>query len=157
MSAEKKQPERYREIRNRRLRRDYFVEDTLEAGIVLTGTEVKSIRQGQAQINEAFVRIERGQAVLYHAHVSGYTFGNINNHEPYRPRLLLFHKRELRKLQNQTRSGGRALIPARIYFRKGLIKVEVALCRGKKLYDKREDLKKRAALREAESRVRFRP
>lgn len=149
MSAQKKkQPERFKEIRNAKARREYFVEETLEAGIVLTGTEVKSIRDGQAQINEAFVRIDQGKPTLYHAHIAEYSHGTDNNHNPYRPRRLLLKQKEIDNWAMQVKSGGRTMIPLRIYFKKALVKVEVALVQGKKNYDKREDLKKAAAKRE---------
>ena len=156
MSTKKPASHRFKEIRNSRISRNFFVDETFETGIVLTGTEVKSIRLGNAQISEAFARIEKGEVMLYHAHVSEYFFGTHNNHDPYRPRKLLLHRRQIRKLEMATQGGGRALIPKRIYFRKGLIKVELALSTGKKLYDKREDLKKRTALREAEKEMKYR-
>lgn len=148
--SRKPKKDRLSEVRNARLHRDYFVDETLEAGIALRGTEVKSIRQGLAQINEAFVRIDKEVPILYHAHIAEYAFGTSSNHNPYRPRKLLLHKREIRKWQQAIQSGGRTLIPARLYFRKGLVKLEVALCRGKKQYDKREDLKKKVDQRETE-------
>ncbi|MEX0332668.1 MAG: SsrA-binding protein SmpB [Puniceicoccaceae bacterium] len=141
-------------MRNSRARRDFFIDETLEAGIVLKGTEVKSIRQGMAQINESFVRIDKGTPILYHAHVAEYAFGTTSNHNPYRPRKLLLNKREIRKWEQAVQSGGRAIIPLRIYFTKGLGKVEVALCRGKKQYDKREDLKKAVDIRETQRTVK---
>ncbi len=147
----KKEKERFREIRNARAHKDFFIDETYEAGIVLTGTEVKSIRLGQAQINDAFVRVDGDTPILYHAHIAEYSFGGFANHNPYRPRKLLLHKREFRKLKQELQSGGgRTIIPLRIYFKKALVKVEIGLARGKKLYDKREDLKKDVALREAE-------
>ena len=133
---------RITEIRNRKANHEYFVGETFEAGIVLTGTEIKSLRAGKAQINDAFVRVDNGEAVMYH-------FGNINNHNPARPRKLLLHKKEILKLKAATDSGGTAIIPLKIYFKKALAKVLIALCTGKKLYDKREDIKKREAMREA--------
>ncbi len=154
MAAKKIDSERYREIRNAKVRRDFFIEDSLEAGIVLTGTEVKSIRSGRAQISDAFIRIDKGEAFLYHAHIEEYLFGNLNNHIPYRPRKLILHKKEIQKLEVALQGGSRTLIPLRLYFKKGLIKVQIALCKGKKLYDKREDLKKKAILRDTERTMR---
>ncbi len=154
MAAKKIDSKRYREIRNAKARRDFFVEDSLEVGIVLTGTEVKSIRSGRAQISDAFIRIDKGEAFLYHAHIEEYLFGNLNNHIPYRPRKLILHKKEIQKLEVALQGGGRTLIPLRLYFKKGLIKVQIALCKGKKLYDKREDLKKKAILRDTERTMR---
>jgi SsrA-binding protein len=148
MSAAKAKVPRQREIRNASIQRDYFIDETFEAGIVLTGTEVKSIREGRAQINEAFVRLDRGVPILFHAHIAEYSFGSFANHKPYRPRQLLLHKRQILSLTHEMQSGGRALIPARIYFKQALVKVEIALCRGKKQYDKREDLRKKDTERE---------
>ena len=124
--------------------RDYSIEDRFEAGIVLTGTEVKSIRNGRAQLNDSFARVEKGEIFLHHLHISEYDFGNINNHKPYRPRKLLLNRREIRKIEVEISAGGLALIPLRMYFKEGLVKVEVALAKGKKTYDKREDLRKKA-------------
>ncbi len=141
-------------MRNSRAKRDFFIDETLEAGIVLLGTEVKSIRLGLAQINEAFVRIDRGVPILYHAHIAEYAFGTSSNHNPVKPRKLLLNSREIRKWEQAMQSGGRAIIPLRMYFKNGLIKVEIALCRGKKQYDKREDLKKEVDLRESQRTVK---
>lgn len=146
--------ERYKEVRNARARRDYFIEESLEAGIVLSGTEVKSIRQGTVQINDAFVRIDRGTPILYHAHIAAYAFGTSANHNPYRPRKLLLNRREIRKWEQVIQSGGRTIIPLRLYFKKGLVKVEVALCRAKQQFDKREDMKKAVDLREVQRTVK---
>lgn len=151
MSKGKKGNERPREVRNAKVHRNYFIGETYEAGLKLTGTEVKSVRAGRAQINESFARIEKGdKPTLYHAHIDEYKFGNENNHNPTRPRLLLLHKKEILKIRLALEAGGQALIPTRLYFKGGLIKIELALCTGKKLYDKREDLKKKEALREAQ-------
>ena len=145
----KSKDNRITEIRNRKANHEYFVGANFEAGIVLTGTEIKSLRAGKAQINDAFVRVDNGEAVMYQSHISEYDFGNINNHNPTRPRKLLLHKKEILKLKAATDSGGTAIIPLKIYFKKALAKVLIALCTGKKLYDKREDIKKREAMREA--------
>lgn len=139
-----------KEIRNAKAFHKYDVGEKFEAGISLLGTEVKSIRQGKAQISEAFVRIEKGNAILYHAHIQEYDFGNLNNHNPLRPRQLLLHRRELNKLKVAIENEGKTIVPLRIFFRNGLIKIELAICKGKKLYDKREDLKKRTAQMEAQ-------
>lgn len=154
MVEKKKDSERFREVRNAKVRRDYFVEDSYEAGIVLTGTEVKSIRMGWAQISDAFVRIDKGQVFLYHAHIEEYLYGNLNNHIPYRPRKLILHKKEIHKLEVALQSGGKSIIPLRLYFKKALVKVQIALCMGKKLFDKREDLKKKTVQRETERAIR---
>lgn len=141
-------------MRNSRARRDFFIDETLEAGVVLTGTEVKSIRQGMVQINEAFIRIDKGAPILYHAHIAEYAFGTSSNHNPYRPRKLLLNSREIRKWEQSIQSGGRTIVPLRMYFKNGLVKVEIALCRGKKQFDKREDLKKEVDLRESQRMVK---
>ncbi|MEM8550679.1 MAG: SsrA-binding protein SmpB [Verrucomicrobiota bacterium] len=147
----KKEPERFREVRNSKAGRNFFIGETFEAGIKLTGTEVKSIRAGKAQINDAFVRIDSGDVpTLYHAHILEYAFGNRENHNPTRPRVLLLHKKEIDKIKHEMEAGGQALIPLKLYFKCGLVKVAIALCKGKKLFDKREDMKKKDEMREAE-------
>lgn len=144
MAAKKDSSARQKEIRNSKVFRDYFVEDRLEAGIVLTGTEVKSIRAGRAQINDAYGRIDKNSLFLYHMHISEYEFGNVFNHNPYRPRKLLLHRKELQRIEMAVNAGGAVIVPIRVYFKQGLVKVEIGICKGKKLYDKREDLKKKA-------------
>lgn len=150
MCAKKQSNSEPQEIRNKKLHHKYQVEDTFEAGIVLKGTEVKAIRAGDARIAEAFCRVEGDAVVLHNAHIAEYRFGNIHNHLPARSRKLLLHKREIHRLRGHLEAGGKALIPVSMYFKHGLVKVKIALCTGKKLYDKREDMKKRVALREAE-------
>lgn len=140
---------RFREVRNVKARRDYFIEETLEAGVVLQGTEIKSIRAGKVQLNDAFVRVERGIPILYHCHIDEYSHGNRHNHNPLRPRRLLLHSREINRFRAAVEQNGRSIVPLRIYFKNGLAKVEIALAKGKKLYDKREDLKRRTELLEA--------
>ena len=146
----KKKGDARKEILNKKLHFKYKVEEKLEAGIVLQGTEVKAIREGNAQINEAFCKVTGDDIILQNAHISEYTHGNYNNHAPARPRKLLLHRKEINRIRGQLEAGGKTLVPARLYFRKGLIKLEVALCTGKKLYDKRQDMKKRVEMREAE-------
>jgi SsrA-binding protein len=148
--AKAKQNERNKEIRNARVHHDYLVADTYEAGIVLRGTEVKSVRMGKAQIADSFARIEKGEVFLFNAHISEYAFGNLNNHNPLRPRKLLLNKREIHKIMGAIESGGKTLIPTRMYIKHGLVKVEIGICTGKKLHDKRETLKRKIDLREAE-------
>lgn len=148
MSAQKKDAGRYNEIRNSKALRDYFVDERFEAGIQLRGTEVKSIRAGRAQINDAFGRYEKGEVWLHNAHIEQYAFGNINNHDAKRTRKLLLHKHDIRKIAQALESGGRALVPLRMYFKDALVKVEVALGTGKKLFDKRETLKKKVEMRD---------
>ncbi|MFT3782071.1 MAG: SsrA-binding protein SmpB [Nibricoccus sp.] len=156
MSAQKKDPARYTEIRNSKALRDYFVEEKFEAGIALKGTEVKSIRGGRAQINDAFGRFDKGELWLLNAHIEEYAFGNIYNHDSRRTRKLLLHKHQIRKIAQALQVGGRALVPLRMYFKDALVKVEVALCSGKKLFDKRDDLKKKVIDREIDKAMKYR-
>ncbi|MCR4605010.1 MAG: SsrA-binding protein SmpB [Eubacterium sp.] len=136
---------------NKKARHDYFIEETYECGIELVGTEVKSIRQGHCSLGEAFVRIDKNNEVmLYGMHVSPYERGNIFNRDPLRPRKLLMHKSEIRKLIGKIKEKGYTLVPLEVYFKGSLIKVEIALAKGKKLYDKREDIKKKDMKRSAE-------
>ncbi len=156
MAARAKDTRRFTEIRNAKARRDYFVEATFEAGIALKGTEVKSIRAGRAQINDAFGRIKKGEIWLMNAHIDEYRFGNFANHEPRRSRKLLLKKSEIRKIDQALNQAGKSLIPLRIYMKEALVKVEVGLCIGKKLYDKRDDLKKRVVDREIDRVIKSR-
>lgn len=136
------------DIRNSKVHRDYLVEDTFEAGIMLTGTEVKSIRAGKAQISDGFCRFNKGEFYIYALHIDEYAFGNFNNHIPRRERKLLLKKSELKKIARALEAGGKSAIPTKMYFKEALIKVEVGICSGKKLFDKREDLKKKAQMRD---------
>jgi SsrA-binding protein len=147
MASKKKSKGRDNEIRNAKAFRDYTVTETLEAGIMLTGTEVKSIRQGKAQINDSFARVEREEMFLYNAHIDEYSHGNLNNHLPTRTRKLLLHKKEIQRWRAAVEAGGSSIILLRLYFKEALVKAEIALCKGKKLYDKREDLKKKTQMR----------
>jgi SsrA-binding protein len=156
MSAQKKDSARYTEIRNSKALRDYFVEEKFEAGIALKGTEVKSIRAGKAQINDAFGRFEKGELWLHNAHIEEYAFGNIYNHDVRRTRKLLLHRHQVRKIGQALKIGGRALVPLRMYFKEALVKVEVALCSGKKLYDKRDDLKRKVEERDIDKAMKDR-
>ena len=135
---------------NKKAYHDYFVEDTYEAGIELVGTEVKSLRMGKCSIKEAFVRIRDGEVLVYGMNISPYEKGNIFNRDPLRIRKLLLHKNEIRKLNAQVTQQGYTLIPLKVYFKGSLCKVEVGLCKGKKLYDKRDDIAKKDQRREAE-------
>jgi SsrA-binding protein len=139
---------------NRRVRRDYAIDETYEAGMVLVGTEVKALRQGKANLKDSYARIQNDEIFLVDTHISPYSHGNQFNHDPDRPRKLLMHKREIRKLYGKTRERGFTLIPLRMYFKDGKVKVEIGLGKGKKLYDKREDLKRRAMEREMERSFR---
>ncbi len=138
---------------NRKARRDFHVLEKLEAGMELRGTEVKSIRAGKVSLDEAFARIEDGQVFLYGMHVQPYEHGNVHNHDPVRPRRMLLHSREIHRLLGQTTAKGNTLVPLRLYLRRGVVKVELGLCRGKQRADKREDLKRRTADREAERAI----
>ena len=157
MAAQKKSSERFTEIRNSKALRDYSIDERFEAGIQLRGTEVKSIRAGKAQINDAFARVEKGEVWLYNAHIEQYAFGNINNHDAKRIRKLLLHRRHIDKIRLALDAGGRALVPLRMYFKGALVKVEVGLATGKKLFDRRDDLKKRAEMREVDQAMKQRP
>jgi len=156
MSAQKKDPARYTEIRNAKALRDYLVEEKFEAGIALKGTEVKSIRGGRAQINDAFGKFERGELWIYNAYIEEYSFGNLNNHDSRRTRKLLLHRHQIRKIAQAMQVGGRALIPLRMYFKDALVKIEVAIAVGKKTFDKRDDLKKKVVQREVDKALKSR-
>jgi SsrA-binding protein len=138
------------EIRNRKARHDYHILDTFEAGIVLQGTEVKSLREGRADLKDSHARIENGEVILYHVHISPYEKGSYSNHNPVRPRKLLLHRKEIRKLRVRVEERGFSLVPLRIYFKNGRAKIELALVRGKRQYDKRDDIAKRDADRDME-------
>ncbi len=137
-------------IQNKKARHDYFIEETYETGIALQGTEVKSLRMGKANLKDSYVRIEEEEAFLHNTHISQYPWGHQFNHEPERVRKLLLHKRELRRLTGKTQERGYTLVPLKFYLKKGKIKLEIGLAKGKTLYDKRETLKKRSADREME-------
>src|SRR5690554_498059 len=150
MPADTARPDIQVVARNRRARHEYEVLEKYEAGIVLTGTEVKSLRAGKANLQDAFARFDRGELWLHNLHISPYEQGNRFNHDPLRPRKLLLQKRELRNLVGQVEQKGLTLIPLDIYFTRGIAKVTLALARGKQLHDKREDLRRRSAEREME-------
>lgn len=136
---------------NRKAFHDYAIQEKLEAGIVLKGTEVKSLREGRVNLRDSYASVDHGQVVLHHCHISPYSHGNIMNHDPLRPRKLLLHRREISKLLGKTQQKGLTLIPLRIYFSsRGQAKVEIALAKGKKQYDRREAIKAREAGREVE-------
>lgn len=140
-----------KQVRNAKAYHNYFVGESFEAGIKLTGTEVKSLRAGKGQISEAFVRIDSDNVpTLYNAHIDEYSHGTDANHNPTRPRKLLLKAKEIRNIRQEMEAGGQALIPTRLYFKEALVKVEVALCKTKKLFDKRDDLKKKVQERETE-------
>ena len=141
---------------NKKARHDYFVEDSFEAGIVLHGTEVKSLRQGHCSIKEAFIDIDNGEAFIHQMHISPYEKGNIFNKDPLRPKKLLMHKSEIRKLVGKIAEQGYTLVPVEVYFKGSLVKVQIALAKGKKLYDKRQDIAKKDMRREAERDFKIR-
>jgi SsrA-binding protein len=141
---------------NRRARHDYFIEDTFEAGIVLTGTEVKSLRRGRASLAEAYVSVERREAWLENAHIPEYGEGAWTNHAPRRKRKLLLHEHEIDVLAEGSREKGSTIVPLRLYFVKGKAKVEIGLAKGKKLYDKRETLREKEDAREAQRAMSLR-
>ena len=135
---------------NKKARFDYFIEDTYEAGIVLHGTEVKSLRMGKGSIKESFVRIENGEVFIYGLHISPYENGNIFNKDPLRVRKLMMHKYEINKLNGKLAEKGYTIVPLQVYFKDSLVKIEIGLGKGKKLYDKRQDIAKKDQRREAE-------
>lgn len=135
---------------NKKAYHDYFVDQTYECGIELAGTEVKSLRLGQCSIKEAWCQIKNGQVYIYGMHINPYEKGNIFNRDALRDRKLLLHRAEINKIAGKMQEPGIALIPLKVYFKRSLVKVEIGLCRGKKLYDKRDDMKKKAIRRDLE-------
>lgn len=135
---------------NKKAYHDYFIEDTCEAGIALHGTEVKSLRMGKCSIKEAFIRVEKGEVFVYGMHISPYEKGNLFNRDPLRVKKLLMHRYEINKMSGKITEKGYTLVPLRVYLKGSLVKVEVGLARGKKLYDKRADIAKKDMRREAE-------
>ncbi|MBS5431007.1 SsrA-binding protein SmpB [Merdimonas faecis] len=135
---------------NKKAYHDYFILETYEAGIALHGTEVKSLRMGKCSIKEAFIRVENEEVYVYGMHISPYEKGNIFNKDPLRVRKLLLHKSEIRKLLGKTKEKGMTLVPLKVYFKDSLVKVEIGLAKGKKLYDKRQDIAKKDQQREAQ-------
>lgn len=135
---------------NKKAYHDYFIEETYEAGIALHGTEVKSLRMGKCSVKESFIRIENEEVYIYGMHISPYEKGNIFNKDPLRVKKLLLHKSEIRKLRGKIAEKGYTLVPLKVYFKNSLVKVEIGLARGKKLYDKRQDIAKKDQRREAE-------
>ena len=135
---------------NKKAHFEYFLEELFEAGLSLSGTEVKSLRQGKCSLKESFVRIEKGEAFLYNMHISPYEQGNIFNKDPLRTRKMLLHKSEIRRLIGKVKTDGYTIVPVKIYFKGNYAKVQIALAKGKKLYDKRQDIAKKDQRREAE-------
>ncbi len=142
---------------NRKAYHDYFIEEKFEAGIVLTGTEVKSLRDGRANLQDSYASVNDGEVFLHHCHISPYSHGNLMNHDPLRERKLLLHKKEINKLLGKTQQKGLTLVPLRIYFsERGKVKVEIGLAKGKKQHDRRESIKAREAGREVERAIKER-
>ena len=141
---------------NKKAYHDYFILDTYEAGISLVGTEVKSLRMGKCSIKEAFIRIENGEVFIYGMNISPYEKGNLFNKDPLRVRKLLLHRSEIQKILGKTKEKGMAVVPLKVYFHGGLVKVEVGLAKGKKLCDKRDDIAKKDQKREAEREFKVR-
>jgi SsrA-binding protein len=139
---------------NKKANFDYFIEETYETGIVLKGTEIKSIRAGRVNIRDSFAKIDNGEVFLHNMHISPYEQGNIHNHDPLRTRKLLMHRKEINKLIGLTKEKGYSLIPVKLYLKNGFAKVLLGLGKGKKKYDKREDLKRKAAKREVDRAFR---
>ncbi len=139
---------------NRKAHHLFFIEETYEAGIVLVGTEVKSLRDKRVDLSDSFARLENEEMILYNAHISPYTHGNLSNHDPLRKRKLLLKKREIWKIFGKVQQKGLTIIPLKLYFKKGLAKVELAIARGKKLYDKRATAAKKTAEREIERTIK---
>lgn len=141
---------------NRKAYHDYHIEDTLEAGIALLGTEVKSLREGRANLRDSYVNIKGGEAYLLNCHISPYSHGNIMNHEPLRTRKLLLHRKEIDRLRGKIEAKGYTLIPLKLYFKNSFAKVEIGLARGKKIFEKRDTIKEREARREIEKATKTR-
>lgn len=139
---------------NKKAYQDYFIEEKYEAGISLAGTEVKSLRMGRCSIKEAFIRIEHDEVFVYNMHISPYEKGNIFNKDPLRVRKLLLHRQEIRKIQGHITQKGYTIVPLSVYFSGSLVKVEIGLAKGKKLYDKRQDIAKKDQRREAERKFK---
>lgn len=141
---------------NKKAYHEYFIDETFQAGIELVGTEVKSLRQGKCNLKDSFIRIENGEAFVLNMHISPYEQGNIFNKDPLRRRKLLLHKKEISKLSDAVSKDGFTIVPTKIYFSKSLVKIDVAIARGKKLYDKRETMAKKHMAREAEKEFKIR-
>ena len=141
---------------NKKAYHDYFIDETYEAGISLAGTEVKSLRMGKCSIKESYIQIKDGEIYIYGMHISPYEKGNIFNRDPLRTRKLLMHKQEIRKLEGKASEKGYTIVPLKVYFKDSLIKVEIGLARGKKLYDKRQDIAQKDAKREAQREFKIR-
>ncbi len=142
--------------KNRKARHEYQILDTMETGIVLTGTEVKALRDGKANLKDSYANVKSGELFLYNAHISPYSHGNIHNHEPVRERKLLLHKKQIKKLIGKVQEKGLTLVPLELYFKNGKVKVNLALARGKKFYDKRHSIAKRDSDRDLKRQLKER-
>lgn len=140
--------------KNRKAFHDYFIQETFEAGLSLVGTEVKSLREGKVNLKDSYILIKNGEAFLLNCHISPYSHGNIQNHDPLRTRKLLLHKKEIGKLWEKTSQQGLTIIPLKIYFKNGKAKVEIGLAKGKRQYEKRDSIKEREAKREIERHMK---
>ncbi len=154
MAAKHKKKDNLPFVANSKARHKYILGDKYEAGIVLSGTEVKSIRAGNVQISESFARLVKNELFLFNVHIAEYEHGGDDNHPPQRPRKLLLKRKELEKLRIEIEAGGKTIVPLKLYFKEALIKCEVCVCSGKNLRDKRQDLKKRVADREADQALK---
>ena len=141
---------------NKKAYHDYFIEETIQAGISLAGTEVKSLRMGKCSLKESYIQIKDGEVFIYNMHISPYEQGNIFNKDPLRPRRLLLHKAQIRKWDHEVRAAGYTVVPLRVYFDRSYVKVDIALAKGKKLYDKREDAAKKDAKRQIDRAMKGR-
>ena len=142
--------------KNRKANFEYFIEESFEAGIALTGSEIKSVRAGQVSLQEAYIQIDGQQAFLVNCHIAPYQFGSYSDHDPKRPRKLLLHKKEIRRLWAEVRQRGVTIIPVKMYLKNGKAKLEIAIAKGKKLYDKRESIAKKDQQRDVERQLRDR-
>ncbi len=148
---------KYRQIaNNKKAYHDFFIEETIQAGISLVGTEVKSLRAGKCNLKDSYVRVEKGEAFIYQMHISPYEHGNIFNKDPMRTRKLLLHKKEIEKLYSSVKKDGYSIVPVKIYFAGSLVKVDIALAKGKKLYDKRNTIAKKDQQRAAQQELKNR-
>ena len=139
---------------NRQARRDYFIVDEFEAGLVLKGTEVKSLRQGRANLKDSYARIKNGEVFVYQMHIAPYPFAYYDNHDPLRPRKLLLHRHEIKRLYGKVNEKGHSLIPLRLYFKSGKVKITLALVKGKRKYDKRDAIKRRDEQRDLDREMK---
>jgi len=139
---------------NRKARRDYFIVDEYEAGLVLKGTEVKSLRQGRANLKDSYARIKNGEVFVYQLHIAPYPFAYYDNHDPLRPRKLLLHKHEIKRLYSKVNEKGHTLVPLRLYFKNGKVKIVIAVAKGKRKYDKREAIRRRDDQRDLDREIK---